>query len=171
MVGEAAEAYLGATGESAEVKPMEAAEAVVGDQPWRKKHTLAAVYVQGAGSMECRYTGGSAAAGSRAGAPMEGPTGGQAALGRWNRGQASLLDEHARWKCVSQAEGQSKVCTVVWRGGIPAVATLWHLERTMRVHTSDQRRSGSSPARYGMVWKAWWVGSRQAVGQSRCYSV
>ena len=136
-----------------------------------KKRTLAAVYVQGAGSMKCRYTGGSAAAGSRAGAPMEGPTGGQAALGRWNRGQASLLDEHARWKCVSQAEGQSKACTVVWRGSIPAVATLWHLERTMRVHTSDQRRSGSSPARYGVVWRAWWVGSRQAVGQSRCYSV
>ena len=126
-----------------------------------KEHTLAAVYVQGAGSMKCRYTGGSAAAGSRAGAYMEGPTG----------GQESLLDEHARWKCVSQAEGQSKACTVVWRGSIPAVATLWHLERTMRVHTSDQRRSGSSPARYGVVWKAWWVGSRQAVGQSRWYSV
>jgi hypothetical protein len=171
VVEEAAEAYLGATGETGEVKPEEAAEAVVGDQPWRKKRTLATVYVQGASSLKCRYTGGSAAAGSRAGAPMEGPTGGQAALERWSRFGHSLLDEHARWKCVSQAEGQSKACTVVWRGGIPALATWWHLERTMRAHTSDLRRSGSLPAWSAAVWKAWWVGSRQAVGQSRWYNV
>lgn len=66
MVGEAAEAYLSTAGEGGEVKPVEAAEAVVGDRPRREKRALAVVHVQGACSLECRPTGGRAAAGPRA---------------------------------------------------------------------------------------------------------
>ena len=123
VVEEAAEAYLGATGETGEVKPEEAAEAVVGDQPWRKKRTLAAVYVQGASSLKCRYTGGSTATGSRAGALWRDLLVVRQDCGVGVEARHSLLGEDARWKSVSQAEGQSKACTVIWRGCIPAVAT------------------------------------------------